>query len=78
MHVGVYEAKARLSELIDEARRGGEVVLTKHGVPVARLVRLEGEKRSVRAKLVAEILSYSKTLRGPKLDLRRAIEAGRD
>jgi len=78
MHVGVYEAKARLSQLIDEAQRGGDVVLTKHGVPVARIVRLEGERRSDRAKLVTEILSYSKTLRGPKLDLRSAIEAGRD
>jgi len=37
MVIGVYEAKKRLSELLDRAAGGEEVVITKHGRPYARL-----------------------------------------
>jgi prevent-host-death family protein len=36
--VSLYEAKTRLSHLVDRALRGEEVVITRHGRPVARLV----------------------------------------
>jgi prevent-host-death family protein len=36
--VGVFEAKTRLSSLLDRVAEGEEVVITKHGKPVARLV----------------------------------------
>ncbi len=39
--VDMHEAKTRLSELVAEAERGGEVILTRHGVPVARLVAFQ-------------------------------------
>ncbi len=38
MKIGVYEAKAHLSELIDKAEAGEEVVITRHGRPVAKLI----------------------------------------
>jgi prevent-host-death family protein len=38
MHVGIAEAKAKLSELVAKAERGEEVVIERHGKPVARLV----------------------------------------
>ena len=38
IEVGTYEAKTRLSELIDKAEAGETVVITRHGRPVARLV----------------------------------------
>jgi prevent-host-death family protein len=36
--VSIYEAKTRLSHLVDRAMQGHEVVITRHGRPVARLV----------------------------------------
>jgi prevent-host-death family protein len=36
--VGVFEAKTHLSSLLDRVAEGEEVVITKHGRPVARLV----------------------------------------
>ena len=36
--VSLYEAKTRLSHLVDRALRGEQVVITRHGRPVARLV----------------------------------------
>lgn len=38
MDVGVYDAKARFSELIREVEAGCEVTITRHGRPVARIV----------------------------------------
>jgi prevent-host-death family protein len=35
--VGTLEAKTHLSRLLDEVERGEEVVITRHGKPVARL-----------------------------------------
>ncbi len=38
--MNIAEAKAKLSQLIDRAERGEEVVIARHGRPVAKLVRL--------------------------------------
>ncbi len=39
--VSLYEAKSRLSHLIDRTMRGDEIVITRHGRAVARLVPAE-------------------------------------
>ena len=36
--VGVFEAKNKLTALLDEIERGGEVVITRRAKPVARMV----------------------------------------
>ena len=36
--VGAFEAKTHLSALLDRVAEGEEVIITKHGKPVARLV----------------------------------------
>jgi prevent-host-death family protein len=41
MQVNVYAAKTHLSRLIDQVNAGEEVVITRHGRPVARLVSVE-------------------------------------
>lgn len=35
--VGAYEAKTRLSELLDRVEKGEEFTISRHGTPVARL-----------------------------------------
>jgi len=40
MLVSVYEAKTTLSKLLARVERGGDVVITRSGRPVARLVPL--------------------------------------
>lgn len=39
--VGAFEAKTHLSALLDRVANGEEVVITRHGRPVARLVGAE-------------------------------------
>jgi prevent-host-death family protein len=37
MEFGMHEAKTRLSELVEQALHGGEVVITRRGKPAVRL-----------------------------------------
>jgi prevent-host-death family protein len=40
--VGVLEAKTQLSHLIERVEHGETIVITRHGQPVAKLVRFDG------------------------------------
>jgi prevent-host-death family protein len=42
MDVAVTEFRAHLSDWLDRARAGSEVVITDRGIPIARLVGLDG------------------------------------
>lgn len=44
--VPIYQAKSQLSELIRAAEQGDDVVLTRHGKPVVRLVAERGDSPS--------------------------------
>lgn len=57
--VGAFEAKTHLSALLDRVAAGEEVVITKHGKPVARLV---GAQHIDRAR-VNDAVEKLKTLR---------------
>ncbi len=43
--VNLYQAKTHLSDLVDRASKGEEIVIAKAGKPVARLVPLAGTDR---------------------------------
>lgn len=48
MQVNIYEAKTRLSELVEQAHTGQTVIIAKGGTPMAKLVPLhDGPKRSI-------------------------------
>jgi len=57
--IGAFEAKNRLSELLDAADNGEEIMITKHGRPVARLVPAEPIDR-VKAREAAEWLKRTR------------------
>lgn len=43
--LNLYEAKTRLSRLVEDAAAGEEIIIAKAGVPRARLVSLRSRKR---------------------------------
>lgn len=43
--VNIYEAKARLSKLVEEAEAGRDVIIARAGRPVARLTSLRPTRR---------------------------------
>lgn len=78
--IGIYDARSRLSELVGRVEAGEEVVLTRRGRAVARLVRAEEETRSkARTKAVRRIraLRERMNLRISRAETRRAIAKGR-
>jgi prevent-host-death family protein len=50
--VNIYEAKTQLSQLVDRAAAGEEIVIGRHGKPVARLTRLAEPPRTLRFGLL--------------------------
>ena len=78
MIVGSYEAKTHLSALLERVSKGETITITKHGVPVAKLVPVgdENPKRDVK-QVIAELQEFRKrnTLGG--LSIRELIEEGR-
>jgi prevent-host-death family protein len=54
--VGAFEAKTKLSELLDMVERGEEVTITRRGEPVARLVPVRAADEQARLRtLISEI-----------------------
>jgi len=47
LQVGVYEAKSRLSELLDRAERGEDIIITRRGRAVAQLSAVSLERTRV-------------------------------
>ena len=82
--VSISEAKTRLSELLALVQQGGEIVITSHGVPMARLVPPAAPDRrragSQRQRVDAVFETLAGLRQGVPLDIPRrdAIEAGRD
>jgi prevent-host-death family protein len=58
--IGTFEAKTHLSALLDEVARGTEIVITKRGVAVARLVPARTPRRSEAGDPVARAKVFAK------------------
>ena len=58
--VGTFEAKTHLSALLDEVERGAEVVITRRGIAVARLVPTQAARRSGDDDAVARAKAFAK------------------
>ena len=51
--IGAFEAKNTLGTLLDQVQKGEEIVITRHGKPVARLVPETGRGDGARARKAA-------------------------
>jgi prevent-host-death family protein len=82
-HVGMFAAKTNLSSLVEEVEKGGEVVLTRHGKPVAKLVRADDpftpEKIAERRQAIAELreMARKRGLRVSHEEIKSWMEDGR-
>jgi prevent-host-death family protein len=78
--VGAFEAKNTLGTLLDQVERGEEIIITRHGKAVARLV---AESRFIdrdkAARAVAEIVALRAGVTlGKGLTIRELVEEGRE
>ena len=78
--VQLFEAKARLSELVDRAEAGKEIIITRRGRAVARLVPARSARghEVERDAIVDDIEAFAKTIKVKRrFNLRKLIEDGR-
>ena len=77
--VGIFEAKNRLSELVERAARGEEIVITRRGQSVARLMPPARPNAQGQAQALAERIRRSRAghALGVGALLREMVEEGR-
>jgi prevent-host-death family protein len=79
MHeVGAFEAKNRLGALLDRVEQGEEIVITRRGKPVAKLVPagVSFDREKAR-RAVAGLLETSRGVTLDGLSIKNLIEEGR-
>ena len=57
--IGAFEAKTHLSSLLDSVSQGEQILITRHGRPVARLVPAEGPDNAMVAAAIARLKQFS-------------------
>jgi prevent-host-death family protein len=55
--VNLEEAKARFSELIDQAEKGRSIIIARNGRPVAKLVPLSARRPKIKPGFARDLLS---------------------
>ena len=76
--IGAFEAKNRLGALLDRVERGEEIVITRRGKPVARIVPAgPGFDRAKARRAVAGLLEASRGLSLHGLEIEALINQGR-
>lgn len=79
LQVNIYEAKTRLSELVEQARQGATVVIAKNGTPLAKLVALDAApKRKIIFGLMKGEFVEADDFDAPLPDDLLALLEGRD
>mgnify|MGYP005837991235 CR=1 FL=1 len=75
--VGAYEAKTRLSQLLEQVAQGEEIIITKHGVPVAVLSPLPDSRKKDPKTVIAALQAFRRGRRLGELSIQELIEVGR-
>ena len=71
--IALSDAKARLSELLDEVERGETIVITRHGRPIARLVSERDSRQHETLKTMERIEEFRRTM--PPISLEEILSS---
>jgi prevent-host-death family protein len=74
--VGAFEAKTHLSSLLDKVEAGQDVLITRHGLPIARLVKVENIAHA-KVDLAVEQLKATRIGRRLNADWKELRDEGR-
>lgn len=78
MRIGSFEAKNRLSALLEQVERGAEVIITRRGKAVAKLVPADaGFDREKARRAIDGLLKASKGLSLRGLKIKDLVNEGR-
>ena len=68
MQINLYEAKTRLSELVEAASHGETVTIAKAGKPLAKLGPIEAPRRRIRLGLMKGAIKIARNFDAPLSD----------
>jgi antitoxin (DNA-binding transcriptional repressor) of toxin-antitoxin stability system len=77
LEVGAYEAKTRLSELLDKVEAGESITITRHGVPVAVLSRPPRARKMTVEEAIAAGREFRRGRHTSHEEIRAWINEGR-
>ena len=75
--IGTFEAKTHLSALLDEVARGVEVVITRRGVAIARLIPAGSPRSAGTGDPIARAKAFSKRQTLGRLSWKKLRDEGR-
>ena len=75
--VGAFEAKTHLYALLEKVSRGEEVLITKRGKPIARMVPAEQADKSRIKAAISELLTLRKEVTLQDTDWKTLRDEGR-
>lgn len=79
MHeVGAYEAKTKLSELLDRVAAGESVTITRHGVPVAVMCPPPSRSKVTVQEAIAAMREFRRGRHVTEAEIKESKEEGRD
>lgn len=78
--VGSYDAKTHLPQLLERVAKGEAFIITKHGIPIARLVPIEARVKPDVEQAIADLLALRKERAGSGLsaaEIKELVNEGR-
>jgi prevent-host-death family protein len=75
--VGAFEAKTHFASLLKRAAKGEEIIITRHGTPVAKLTPLNADNRDRRREAIRRLKEFSKGRTLGDLTIRELRDEGR-
>lgn len=75
--VGSFEAKTHFSALLERVAKGEAITITKHGVPVAKLVPANAPAKRSRTEVLRDLEEFGKGRGLGGLTFRQLINEGR-
>ena len=77
IEVGAFDAKTHLSSLLDRVIQGDEVLITRRGTPVAKLVPAGYARKAKAVAAIEKLRAIRRDVRLGGLDWRRLRDQGR-
>lgn len=77
IEIGAYDAKTRLSELLEQVREGASFTITRHGQPIAELRPVGGRSAAERSALVDRMKRFQRSHSLGGTTVRELIDEGR-
>jgi prevent-host-death family protein len=75
--IGAFQAKTHFSSLLDQVENGEQIVITKHGHPVAKLVPISKSTQELVHETIQRLKKFAKSNKLGDLDWKSLRDEGR-